>query len=122
MKTTDFVKFVRAKIKSYYPEKKECYVTGKTTDLEIHHLYCLSKLVEEFRKFRPDFSEENKEQLRDEFLAKYSFIYDVNLMYVLTKEEHLLVHRIFGWNYEPRQYEDVRNFINKRREKLYGKY
>ena len=40
----DKVKYVRDKIKSNYKIKDECYICGSTEKLELHHLYTLSEM------------------------------------------------------------------------------
>ena len=42
----DLVKYVRDKAKSQYKKDTECYICGSTENLDFHHFYGLTELLE----------------------------------------------------------------------------
>jgi hypothetical protein len=46
----DLVKYVRDKAKSQYKKTSSCYICGSTTDLDFHHYYGLTELLETWIK------------------------------------------------------------------------
>ena len=48
----DLVKYVRDKAKSKYKKEAECYICGSTENLDFHHFYGLTELLEWWMKER----------------------------------------------------------------------
>ena len=46
----DLVKYVRDKAKSKYNKANECHICGKTEELDFHHYYGLTELLETWLK------------------------------------------------------------------------
>ena len=46
----DLVKYVRDKAKSRYKKQTECYICGSTEQLDFHHFYGLTELLEVWLK------------------------------------------------------------------------
>ena len=46
----DLVKYVRDKAKSKYKKEAECYICGSTENLDFHHFYGLTELLESWFK------------------------------------------------------------------------
>ena len=52
----DLVKYVRDKAKSKYKKATECHICGSTENLDFHHFYGLTELLEQWirrRNIRP---------------------------------------------------------------------
>ena len=46
----DLVKYVRDKAKSGYQKETQCYICGETENLEFHHFYGMTELLESWLK------------------------------------------------------------------------
>jgi len=109
-----FVKQIRDKQRSTEKPKIECFVTRKKVNLELHHLYSLSDLVNTFLLTRK-LTNSNRTELRDEFLKLNKE--KVDEQYVLTKEVHARLHNIFGGKYSQGVVPKVRIWLARQREK-----
>ena len=92
----DPVKYIRDKAKARYEKATECYICGKDTELDFHHYYSLSPLLqnwvqkqgyhlEDIRSFRDEFIYEHIEELYDETVT-------------ICHAHHLKLHSIYGRN------------------------
>tara|TARA_B100000497_G_scaffold120782_1_gene149661 strand:- start:1085 stop:1456 length:372 start_codon:yes stop_codon:yes gene_type:complete len=93
----DLVKYVRDKAKSKYNKATECYICGSTENLDFHHFYGLTELLEHWMKTNKlnITSEEEILNLRTNFIAeKEEEIY--NHAVTLCHEHHLRLHSIYG--------------------------
>lgn len=91
------VKWVRDKAKAAYDKKEFCYICGATEDLELHHLYSITLLLEEWsEKNSYDIStDDGILAVRDEFIAAYEKeIFDD--VYTLCNKHHVKLHGIYG--------------------------
>ena len=93
----DLVKYVRDKAKSGYQKETQCYICGETENLEFHHFYGMTELLEswlksnkitinsaeEIMKVRVIFIEEHPNELYDEAAT-------------LCKAHHMRLHSIYG--------------------------
>ena len=93
----DLVKYVRDKANSKYKKEAECYICGSTENLDFHHFYGLTELLEWWMK-------ENKISIEteDEILAlREQFIKEnedqvYNHAVTLCHMHHLKLHNIYG--------------------------
>lgn len=104
----DPVKYIRDKMKRKYKSKEPCFICGSETDVELHHLYSVAELWnnwvrknkititcdEDVLALRETFEQEHEEQLSNDNL------------YSLCKTHHLKLHSIYGQSYS--------NFMAKR--------
>ena len=91
------VKWVRDKAKKAYDKKEFCYICGTTEDLELHHLYSITLLLEEWaEKNNHDIStDDGILAVRDEFIEAYKKeIYDD--VFTLCNKHHVKLHGIYG--------------------------
>ena len=91
------VKWVRDRAKAAYDKKEVCYICGTTHDLELHHVYSITLLLEEWTKAKGyDIStDEGILAVRDEFIETHrKEIYD--LVYTLCNNHHVKLHGIYG--------------------------
>ena len=93
----DLVKYVRDKAKSKYKKHPHCYICGETEDLEFHHLYGMTELLDTWLKSN-NITVETADQimdLREDFILQYkNEIY--NEAATLCKAHHLRLHSIYG--------------------------
>ena len=68
----DLVKYVRDKAKSKYKKEAECYICGSTENLDFHHYYGLTELLEWWMKERGIVIETEEEilALREQFIKE----------------------------------------------------
>ena len=93
----DLVKYVRDKAKSKYKKDTECYICGEQQNLDFHHFYGLTELLEtwlhkneititqeqEILELREQFIKENEEKV---------YTHAVTLCHT----HHLRLHGIYG--------------------------
>jgi hypothetical protein len=93
----DLVKYVRDKAKSQYNKGTDCYICGRTENLDFHHFYGLTELLETWLKkkrlviteedqiisLRPDFIKEHTKELYEDAVT-------------LCHDHHLRLHSIYG--------------------------
>jgi len=93
----DLVKYVRDKAKSQYNKGTDCYICGETENLDFHHFYGLTELLETWLKkkqiviteeseiisLRPDFIKEHTKELYEDAVT-------------LCHDHHLRLHSIYG--------------------------
>ena len=93
----DLVKYVRDKAKSQYKKGTHCYICGETENLDFHHFYGLTELLETWLKkkriviteedqiisLRPQFIEEHMKELYEDAVT-------------LCHDHHLRLHSIYG--------------------------
>ena len=93
----DLVKYVRDKAKSAYKKESACYICGSTEDLDFHHYYGLTELLENWiadNKLEIN-DEESILSLRESFINEYrEQIYTKTV--TLCHKHHLRLHSIYG--------------------------
>lgn len=88
------VKYIRDAAKSAYQKDTECYISGDTDQLELHHYYSISQLYKKWLK-KTGYNSEDVEQHRDEFIQEhYDYIYKE--VVTLKKAWHRMLHIIYG--------------------------
>jgi hypothetical protein len=116
----DLVKYVRDKAKSKYSKSNQCYICGDPNNLDFHHYYGLTELLESWLKendieisteqeilnIREIFIEKNKEKIFDEAVT-------------LCHKHHLKLHSIYGKKPKLIHAEKMKNWVEKQRIK-YG--
>jgi|SRR5210317_1197175 hypothetical protein len=93
----DLVKYVRDKAKSKYKKGSECFICGSTENLDFHHFYGLTELLETWlrkNKISVD-SEEDILGLREKFIEEHlDEVYEHAV--TICHEHHLQLHSIYG--------------------------
>ena len=93
----DLVKYVRDKAKSRYKKQTECYICGSTEQLDFHHFYGLTELLEVWlRKKKIKITEEQQIlDIREEFIEEeHDKVYDHAV--TLCHSHHMRLHGIYG--------------------------
>ena len=93
----DLVKYVRDKAKSKYKKATQCYICGETENLDFHHFYGMTELLETWLKSKKITitSADEIMNLREIFIEEYT-----NEIYheaaTLCKPHHMRLHSIYG--------------------------
>lgn len=90
----DCIKYVRDKAKSNYVKGSECEICGAKSNLEFHHYYSLTPLLNKWLK---DNNHDPKyiQALRDDFIEEHKAeLYDHTV--TLCKKHHLQLHSVYG--------------------------
>jgi hypothetical protein len=93
----DLVKYVRDKAKSRYQKNNKCFICGETENLDFHHFFGLTELLEHWlKKTRKKIeTEEDILTLREEFIEKHKIeLFDEAV--TLCHMHHLRLHSIYG--------------------------
>jgi hypothetical protein len=93
----DLVKYVRDKAKSRYKKQTECYICGSTEQLDFHHFYGLTELLEVWlKKKKIKITEEQQIlDIREDFIEEeHDKVYDHAV--TLCHSHHMRLHGIYG--------------------------
>ena len=116
------VKYIRDILKKDYTIKTECYICGKTSTLESHHLYTVSFL------FNTWCSEKRipKIETEAEILAIRQIFIDENIdklspdnLFTLCSAHHKQLHNIYGQIYSNSLVPKIKNWLEVQKKK-YG--
>ena len=117
----DKIKYIRDRAKSAYVKDEECYICGAKEELDFHHFYSVTELLDKWIKEKKLVisTAEDMMDMRDEFIeAHREKIYDDTV--TLCHKHHLKLHSIYGKKPSlvtgPKQIR----WVNKRRDKEYG--
>ena len=93
----DLVKYVRDKAKSQYKKENECYICGNTDNLDFHHFYGLTELLDTWLRTN-NITIENEQDIldvREQFITEnHEKVY--NKTVTLCHQHHLRLHSIYG--------------------------
>ena len=90
----DIVKYVRDKAKSKYKKGSSCEICGATEQLDFHHFYSLTPLLNQWMK-KNKHNPEYIQALREDFIEEhYAELYDHTA--TLCHTHHLQLHSIYG--------------------------
>ena len=93
----DLVKYVRDKAKSRYQKSNNCYICGDTENLDFHHFFGLTELLERWLKKHNIVveTEEDILNIRETFIETHEKeLYDDAV--TLCHLHHLRLHSIYG--------------------------
>ena len=93
----DLVKYVRDKAKSRYQKSNNCYICGDTENLDFHHFFGLTELLERWIKKHNIVveTEEDILNIRETFIETHEKeLYDEAV--TLCHLHHLRLHSIYG--------------------------
>lgn len=91
------VKHVRDKAKSAYEKQEICYICGTSVDLELHHFFSLTLMLERWSQQKGyDIStDEGILAVREEFIAEHhTELYDK--VRTLCNRDHVKLHKVYG--------------------------
>ena len=116
----DLVKYVRDKAKSQYKKTGSCHICGSNTDLDFHHYYGLTELLETWLKTEKYIIENEQDILaiRKSFIDdNWEKVYDYTV--TLCHKHHLHLHSIYGKRPKLITAEKQKRWVEKQRNK-YG--
>ncbi len=116
----DLVKYVRDKAKSQYKKTSSCYICGSNTDLDFHHYYGLTELLETWIKQNKIIikSEQDILDLRESFIDENrEEVYEYTT--TLCHTHHLRLHSIYGKRPKLITAQKQKRWVEKQRQK-YG--
>ena len=116
----DLVKYVRDKAKSQYKKTGSCHICGSNTDLDFHHYYGLTELLETWIKQNKIIinSEQDILDLRESFIDENrAEVYEYTT--TLCHAHHLRLHSIYGNRPKLIPAQKQNRWVEKQREK-YG--
>ena len=93
----DLVKYVRDKAKSRYQKSNNCYICGDTENLDFHHFFGLTELLERWLKKHNIVVETEDDilNIRETFIETHEKeLYDEAV--TLCHLHHLRLHSIYG--------------------------
>jgi len=93
----DLVKYVRDKAKSQYNKASECHICGETEELDFHHYYGLTELLETWLKTN-NITIENEQdilEIREQFIDENREKVYIKTV-TLCHQHHLRLHSIYG--------------------------
>ncbi len=114
------IKYIRDYIKKEYKIKDKCYICGHTETLELHHLYSVSQLFENWctaKKIRDIESVEHIMSLRVDFAEDEKEALSNDNLYTLCKKHHVRLHNLYGQRYSNHLVPKIKNWLEIQREK-----
>ena len=112
------VKWIRDKAKSAYQKQSNCYICNTTSDLELHHLYSITWLLESWaHRLKLDISTDQAVlEIRDRFISEHhEEIY--NLVYTLCNRHHVQLHSVYGKSPSPSSVAKQKHWIELQQQK-----
>ena len=114
----DLVKYVRDKAKSQYKKENECYICGDTNNLDFHHFYGLTELLDTWLR-KKNITIENEQDIldvREQFITEnHEKVY--NKTVTLCHQHHLRLHSIYGKRPKLITAEKQERWVELQREK-----
>ncbi len=114
----DLVKYVRDKAKSQYKKGSECFICGSTEELDFHHYYGLTELLDTWLSNNniPIENEQDILEIREQFIGEnHDEVY--NKTVTLCHQHHLRLHSIYGKRPKLITAEKQARWVEKQRNK-----
>ena len=111
----DIVKYVRDKAKSRYKKDTECYICGAKTQLDFHHFYSLTGLLNKWLK-ENDLNPQYIQALREDFIDEHEDELYVQAV-TLCNMHHKQLHSIYGKEPSLATAKKQMRWVNIQREK-----
>jgi len=114
----DLVKYVRDKAKSQYKKGSECFICGNTDNLDFHHFYGLTELLETWLSTNniPIENEQDILDVRERFIGEnYEKVYEKTV--TLCHQHHLRLHSLYGKRPKLFTAEKQARWVEKQRNK-----
>ena len=108
------IKYIRDYIKKDYKLKDKCYICGSKEKLELHHLFSVSQLFEQWcseNKVTEIDTVEKITSLREIFAVDCKESLDHHNLYTLCKTHHQRLHNIYGQNYSNHLVPKIKNWL-----------
>ena len=115
------VKWIRDKAKHAYEKQDKCFICGTVEDLELHHVYSITRLLEQWAHMHGyDVSTDaGILAVRDEFIqAHHREIYE--LVFTLCNKHHVQLHGVYGKKPPLGTEQKQATWIERQKEKYLG--
>jgi hypothetical protein len=115
------VKYIRDGMKSRYKQREPCYICCSTEKIELHHLYCVSELWDEW-SLRNRVVINTPEEIilhRQQFELDCAEKLDNSNLYSLCKTHHSRLHQLFGKSYSNYTALKVKEWLERQKAR-YG--
>lgn len=116
----ELVKYIRDYIKKDYKLRDCCYVCGATTDLELHHLYSVSELFNQWcvkHKIREISTADEIKALRVTFSSDCATELSNDNLFTLCGFHHKRLHNLYGQTYSNHIVPKIKNWIELQKSK-----
>lgn len=114
------LKYIRDYIKRDYKIRDCCYICGCTESLELHHLYSVSELFNNWcdkNKIRSIDTEEQILELRVLFATEFEEQLSHKNLFTLCSSHHKRLHNIYGQRYPNHLVPKVKNWLDIQKDK-----
>ena len=114
------IKYIRDYIKKDYKIRDECFICGTKENLELHHLFSVSQLFNDWclkNKVTEIDSVEKITSLREIFAVDCMESLDHHNLYTLCKTHHQRLHNIYGQNYSNHLVPKIKNWLEIQKDK-----
>ena len=114
------IKYIRDYIKKDYKLKDKSYICGSKEKLELHHLFSVSQLFEQWcseNKVTEINTVEKITSLREIFAVDCKESLDHHNLYTLCKTHHQRLHNIYGQNYSNHLVPKIKNWLEIQKDK-----
>ena len=114
------IKYISDYIKKDYKLKDKCYICGSKEKLELHHLFSVSQLFEQWcseNKVTEINTVEKITSLREIFAVDCKESLDHHNLYTLCKTHHQRLHNIYGQNYSNHLVPKIKNWLEIQKDK-----
>ena len=114
------IKYIRDYIKKDYKLKDKCYICDSKEKLELHHLFSVSQLFEQWcseNKVTEIDTVEKITSLREIFAVDCKESLDHHNLYTLCKTHHQRLHNIYGQNYSNHLVPKIKNWLEIQKDK-----
>lgn len=114
------LKYIRDYIKKDYKLKDKCYICGCEHRLELHHLYSISELFNNWcdkKGIRQITTEEAMLELRVLFAKDCEEALSADNLYTLCYDHHKRLHTLYGQRYGNHLSTKIKKWLEIQREK-----
>lgn len=116
----DRVRYIRDFVKKDYIRDVRCYICGSKNNLELHHLYSLTQLFDEWVEEKHLLNINSVERIKDlqaQFREDKKEFLDNKYLLTLCSSHHRKLHSIYGQRYSNKVVPKILRWVNLQREK-----
>lgn len=116
----EHVKYIRDYIKKDYKLRDKCYICNSVNALELHHLYSVSELFNQWcvkNSIRSITTEAEIKELRVVFAKDCAEHLGNDNLFTLCSEHHKRLHNIYGQTYSNSMAPKIKNWIELQKVK-----
>ena len=114
------IKYIRDYMKKHYKARDCCFVCGSTERLELHHIYSVSQLFDDWCKqnsVKQIDTVEEMNSIRERFCQDEEERLSNSNLYTLCKPHHERLHSIYGQKYSNHLAQKVIRWLTIQKDK-----